>query len=66
MKVKVWMICIACFLLGSLLTILVLSINTQHIASKHCDDIIYYPRGDMVCEVKLSHQDDVVNVIVKE
>lgn len=57
---------LACFVAGSLFTLVVLGVNTQQIASRHCDDIIYYPNKDLVCEVKLSHPSDVVNVIVKE
>lgn len=64
MKVKVWMLVVVAFVLGSFVSVGVATANTKHLGERTCDDIVYYPNGSLVCEINLQHEDD--NIIVHE
>lgn len=62
MKVKVWMLVVVAFVLGSFVSVGVATANTKHLEERTCDDIVYYPNGSLVCEINLQSENDTIIV----
>lgn len=62
MKIKVWMLVVVAFVLGSFVSVGVAAANTKHLEERTCDDIVRYPNGSLVCEINLQNENDTIIV----
>lgn len=49
-------------LFGTICTLSILLTNTERTTTRTCEDVIYYPKGEIICEVRMEKPGNVVFV----